>query len=171
MGGARQHGESKGVVAGAADLRGRKGSGESVAQLFEPQLELTRCEAFDEAIKVGRRLVEPDEGEQFGDGLWLGTPRRFPMNGEVHLARQVFRQGRGGKLSLPGVGGIEGDHQFAGVGEMALITFEPLDGGDVGGEQIEHFDIELESAQSDEGWNQENQQQPTQPEPVVHGRR
>ena len=56
-------------------------------------------------------------------------------------------------MALGGVfGGVrvrraDGDDEFARIGEMLLIHFEPLDGGDARGQQVEHVDVEMQPGQ------------------------
>jgi hypothetical protein len=86
------------------------------------------------------------------------------------LGREKGGEGFGAGFGVLGIGGSEGDDQFARVGELLLVEFQALDGREIGGEQVENLDIEFEprEAQTEKS---EKRQDPARARDELHGRR
>ena len=88
---------------------------------------------------------------------------------EVRCALQIFGDGFCGLFGSFAVRRLDGDDEFARVGEMLLVKFQPLNGGNIRRQQVENFDIKMQSRESGDNRNEQQQPPPTKPM-TVHGK-
>ena len=118
-----------------------------------------------------RRLIQPEVTDQLGHLFRVFQPRGLPggLGHQIGFPAQTGGDGLGGGFCGLGVGAVDCQDQFAGVGKMLLVNLQALHGRNVSGQKAEHVGIEMETGESRR--HREEQRQPPPMEPTrPHGK-
>src|SRR5208282_1657134 len=147
------------------DFGRRQCGGELVARFGENTGEIGFGKTIGKPVEDFRRLIQPQAGNEFGGLFGMFQPRRLPghVGYQIGFAAQSPGDGLRGGGGQFGVGRLDSDDEFAGVGEMLLINFEADNGGNITGQQIEHFGVETQVRYSSDNWNKQQKPPPMKP--------
>ena len=139
----------------------RHRGGEQFARFVERGFELVGRETVGERGEIGGRLVEPQPAEQFAELFGMFHPRRLPgdFGDEIGFLPQTRGEFAGQFFRGVGIRRAQRHHQFAGVGEMLLVKFQPLHRRLVRRQQIEHVHVEAQPREAEADGHE--QQAPT----------
>ncbi len=158
----RQACETEGIVTQLRDFAWRQGRGELLPRGVERLRQIGPGEAVGELAEDFRRLIEPKVSDEFRGLRGMLKPGRLPgdRSSEVLALRQRFRDPPRGGVGGVGSGRLHRDDEFAGIGKVLLINFQPLHRRQVRRQQVEHLDVESKAGKAAPDWNQRDQPKP-----------
>ena len=156
----RQPCQGERVITQTGPFAGRKRCGQLLARGSDGIGEFLRCQPVGELLKNGRRLIEPDIGQQLTDLAGMLQPGRLPRHAghQIRVFAQPLSKRSRRTFGLLWLRSAQRDDQLARIGEILLIKLQPLDHWKIGRKQIEDFHVESQARQAN--YNRHEQYQP-----------